>query len=228
MIKELLNIANELDSRGLTKEADYLDLLLKKAIPIEGIFELPSTTVKWEDDEGIELEDETVNKSVAPGDWIIRAMTRAGEEYVVKRDKFPTLYYTEPVGSGPDGFMIYEVRPDDRTGIEISEAFGKVLADNFSDNFPVPQLEFRSWLAENAPKVTVRKQSRVYAKQAEDGAEIVTRVDKNDGAEILSFEAPWGGSMPIKINDILIINKDEVYRIARAEFDQTYQSIGGE
>jgi len=44
----------------------------------------------------------------------------------------------------------------------------------------------------------------------------------------LSFEAPWGGSMPIKINDILIINEDEVYRIAKAEFDQTYQSIDGE
>jgi hypothetical protein len=34
--------------------------------------------------------------------------------------------------------------------------------------------------------------------------------------------------MPIKLNDILIINKDEVYRIARAEFDQTYQGLDGE
>ena len=58
MIKELLNIANELDSRGLTKEADYLDLLSKKAIPIEGIFELPSTTHKFEDEDGEELEEE--------------------------------------------------------------------------------------------------------------------------------------------------------------------------
>jgi len=74
----------------------------------------------------------------------------------------------------------------------------------------------------------MRKQSKVFARQAKDGAEIVTRVEKSDGAEVLSFEAPWGGSMPIKINDILIINKDEVYRIARAEFDQTYQSTDGE
>ena len=47
------------------------------------------------------------------------------------------------------------------------------------------------------------------------------------------FGAPiaWGdpeATMPIKINDILIINEDEVYRIAKAEFDQTYQSIDGE
>ena len=58
MIRELLNIANELDLRGLTKEADYLDLLSKKAIPIEGIFELPSTTHKFEDEDGEELEEE--------------------------------------------------------------------------------------------------------------------------------------------------------------------------
>jgi len=212
VIKELLNIANELDSRGLHDEADNLDKIIEEEL---------------ESSEGIELEDETVNKSVAPGDWIIRAMTRAGEEYVVKRDKFPTLYYTEPVGSGPDGFMIYEVRPDDRTGIVISEAFGETLADSFSDNFPVPQSEIHSWLTENAPTITVRKQSQVFAKQAEDGAEIVTKTEKG-GAEILSFEAPWGEPMPIKLNDILIINKDEVYRIARAEFDQTYQSIDGE
>ena len=212
MFKELIKLANELDEIGRHDEADMLDEIIEEEL---------------ESSEGIELEEETVNKSVAPGDWIIRAMTRAGEEYSVKKDKFPKLYNTEPVGSGPDGFMIYEVKPDDRTGIVISEAFGETLADNFSNNSPVPQSEFHSWLTENAPTITVRKQSQVFAKQAEDGAEIVTRVEKDDGAEVLSFEAPWGGSMPIKINDILIINKDEVYRIARTEFDQTYQSIDG-
>jgi hypothetical protein len=223
MIKELIKIATELDERGLHDEADNLDKIIEE--------ELESSE---EDD----TEIETINKSVVAGDWIIRAMERLSNgdwnEYSIKKNEFPKRYNTEPIGVPgdkivkADGFMIYEVKPDDRTGIEISEAFGKVLADNFSDNFPVPQLEFRSWLAENAPKVTVRKQSRVYAKQAKDGAEVVTRVDKNDGAEVLSFEAPWGGSMPIKINDILIINKDEVYRIARAEFDQTYQGLDGE
>ena len=31
----------------------------------------------------IETETETINTSVEPGDWIIRDMTRAGEEYVI-------------------------------------------------------------------------------------------------------------------------------------------------
>jgi hypothetical protein len=192
----------------------------------------------WEGEiERDDTEIETINKSVVAGDWIIRAMERLSDgdwnEYSIKKNEFPKRYNTEPIGIPDDeivkddGFMIYEVKPDDRTGIEISEAFGKVLADNFSDNFPVPQLEFRSWLAENAPKVTVRKQSRVYAKLAEDGDEITTRVEKG-GAEILSFEAPWGGSMPVKIRDVLIINEDEVYRVGRAEFDKTYRSIDGE
>ena len=193
MLKELIKLANELDEIGLHDEADNLDKIIEE--------ELESSE---EDD----TEIETINKSVVAGDWIIRAMTRAGEEYSVKKDKFPNLYNTEPVGSGPDGFMIYEVKPDDRTGIVISEAFGETLADSFSDNFPAPQSDIHSWLTENAPTITVRTEK--------------------GGAEILSFEAPWGEPMPIKLNDILIINKDEVYRIARAEFDQTYQSIDGE
>ena len=35
MIKELINLANELDSRGLLKESDYLDLLLRKTAQAE-------------------------------------------------------------------------------------------------------------------------------------------------------------------------------------------------
>jgi len=31
MIKELINLANELDKKGLRKEADYLDALVKRA-----------------------------------------------------------------------------------------------------------------------------------------------------------------------------------------------------
>lgn len=57
MIKRLTDLASYLGSRHLTKEADYLYLLLKRATPIEGIFELPSTTVSFEDEEGEEFDE---------------------------------------------------------------------------------------------------------------------------------------------------------------------------
>jgi ribosomal protein S28E/S33 len=67
--------------------------------------------------------------------------------------------------------------------------------------------------------------NQAYAKQAQGVESIETRVEKTGGDIVLQFEAPWGGSMPIKLNDVLIINDTEVYRIAKAEFDQTYQPI---
>jgi hypothetical protein len=209
-IKKLIKLANDLDELGLHKESDEVEELAGDVIAFEP-----------------ELEEETINKSVEEGDWIVKAMTKAGEEYSVRKDKFPKLYEEEPVGQGPDGFMVYNVRPDDRTGILISPSLAEELKNNYPDGTVVPQSEFHSWLQVAAPTVTVRKQSQVFAKQARGGEEIVTRVEKG-GEEIISFEAPWGGSMPIKLNDVLIINEDEVYRIARSEFDQTYEGISDE
>ena len=82
MVKELIKLANELDEIGLHDEADRLDKIIEKEL---------------ESSEEIELEDETVNESVAPGDWIIRNITRAGVEhgkwnqYSIKKDRFPDL-----------------------------------------------------------------------------------------------------------------------------------------
>jgi len=171
----------------------------------------------------IETEVETVNKSVNAGDWIIRAMTRAGEEYVVKQDKFPKLYDANPVGEGPDGFMVYNVKPDIRTGIVIDSSLESKLMSEFSGQ-TISQQEMHSWMQNNASPVKVQKHKQAYAKQAEGGETIVTKVAKS-GGEIMMFEAPWGGTMPIKSNDVLIINDSEIYRIARAEFDQTYEFV---
>jgi hypothetical protein len=170
----------------------------------------------------IETEVETVNKDVTAGDWIIRAMTSAGEEYVVKQAKFPKLYDTNPVGEGPDGFQAYNVKPDMRTGIVIDSDLESRLSQ-FSGQ-TVSQQEIHSWMQSNASPVNVKKHKQAYAKQAEGGETIVTKVAKA-GGEIMMFEAPWGGTMPVKSNDVLIINDSEVYRIARAEFDQTYELV---
>ena len=170
-----------------------------------------------------ETEVETVNKNVDAGDWIIRAMTDAGEEYVVKQAKFPKLYDEKPVKDGPDGFQVYNVKPDVRTGIVIDSSLEKTLASEFS-NKTLSQKEMHEWMQENASPVKVQKHKQAFAKQAEGGETIVTKVAKA-GGEIMKFEAPWGGTMPVKSNDVLIINDDEVYRIARAEFDQTYEFV---
>jgi hypothetical protein len=170
-----------------------------------------------------ETEVETVNKDVSRGDWIIRAMTNAGEEYVVKQDKFPKLYDTKPVGEGPEGFMVYNVKPDVRTGIVIDISLESQLMSQFAGE-TVSQQEMHSWMQNNAKPVKVQKHKQAYAKQAQGGETIETKVAKA-GGEILLFEAPWGGTMPVKSNDVLIINDKEIYRIARAEFDQTYEFV---
>jgi hypothetical protein len=172
--------------------------------------------------ESVETETETVNKKVEAGDWIIRAMTKAGEEYVVKQAKFPKLYDENPVKSGPDGFKVYNVKPETRTGIIIDQGMAEQIKRHFDQNKVISQNEFHEWMQENGKKVNVKKHRQAYAKQAQGGETIETRVEKS-GGEILKFEAPWGGSMPVKINDVLIINDQEVYRIAKAEFDQTYE-----
>ncbi len=172
--------------------------------------------------ESVETEVETVNKNVDAGDWIIKAMTKAGEEYVVKQAKFPKLYDEDPVGKGQNGFNIYNVKPEVRNGIIIDSNIVNKLKNNFDNSEIIPQKDILAWMKKNASPVKVKKHSKVYAKQAKGGETIETRVEKS-GGEIVKFEAPWGGSMPIKLNDVLIINDQEIYRIARAEFNQTYE-----
>jgi hypothetical protein len=47
MIKELIKLATHLDSKGLSKEADYLDSIIKKANPKDaGIFQKLTDTLQ--------------------------------------------------------------------------------------------------------------------------------------------------------------------------------------
>jgi hypothetical protein len=45
--------------------------------------------------------------------------------------------------------------------------------------------------------------------------------------DILEFEAPWGESMIVKPGDYLITTpeKNEIYRIAQKEFEETYKQV---
>jgi hypothetical protein len=228
MIKKLIKLANSLDKMNLKIEADLLDAIIKKASEDQDDqgFELSLEEDKPEQE--VELELETINESVASGDWVIRAMTRAQEEYVVKKERFPTLYDTEPAGDGPDGFKIYNVKPDERRAVVVTENLANKILNAFPDVSPMPNSELHAWLEENASIIPARKQSQVFAKQSDGDTSVKTKVEASEGKEFFSFEAPWGGTMPAKEDDILMIEGDQFYRIARAEFDQTYQSIDGE
>ena len=229
MIKKLIKLADSLDKMNLKIEADLLDAIIKKASEDQDDQGFELSLEKDEPEQEVELEDETNNKSVASGDWIIRAMTRAQEEYVVKKERFPTLYYTEPAGDGPDGFKVYNVKPDERRAVVVTENLANKILNVFPDVSPIPNSELHAWLEENASIIPARKQSQVFAKQSDGDAFIETRVEASERKEFFSFEAPWGDAiMPAKEDDILIIEDDQFYRIARAEFDQTYQSIDGE
>lgn len=45
--------------------------------------------------------------------------------------------------------------------------------------------------------------------------------------KVLYFEAAWGEKMKIQLGDFLVcpLDKSEIYRIAKKEFEQTYQKI---
>ena len=45
--------------------------------------------------------------------------------------------------------------------------------------------------------------------------------------DVLEFEAPWGESMILKPGDYLVtpLEKNEIYRVAQKEFEETYKQI---
>lgn len=46
-------------------------------------------------------------------------------------------------------------------------------------------------------------------------------------SEVLNFEAPWKDSMICRVGDFLVVppEENEIYRVARKEFEETYQLI---
>jgi hypothetical protein len=109
-------------------------------------------------------------KVVSPGEYVVRALTKAGEEYVITAEKFLTRYeeLNEPLPEGvPPEFKLYTPT-------------GKI----------------------KGLKASVVMEGEVW------------------------FIAPWGEKMRLLPEDILAVPlglKPEIYRIAWAEFLQTYK-----
>ncbi len=182
----------------------------------------------------VETTEETRNVA-QEGDVVIRALTRAGEEYIIRGAKFPKLYFADKPMSPPDkaleaeGWKMYEVRPDLRNAVVITRPIIQQALQQFPEarTRPIPQEEFFQFV-NNLPKIKVQKQSHALARPANPGEVIITRVQKGK-PEQFRFEAPWEGgeTMPVAEDDVLIVQPDKTYRIARAEFNQTYQQPQG-
>ena len=174
-------------------------------------------------------EIETRNTAKA-GDLIVMSASSASGRpvvWVVKKEKFPKLYETEKGTEHPSekGFHLHKVKPETRTAVLATEETLHILRVKFGETIP-PQQDFHAHLTDlissgKVKTIEVQKVDCVYAKEATEDTEVVTRVQKGNEPQ-LKFVAAWGSDMPVAKNDILIYNATEVYRIARAEFDMTY------
>lgn len=67
MLKELISLANHFDSKGLTKEADFVDRLISKASlddeEIEGMFDTPPKKVEYEKNPDF-TDEENINNHI--------------------------------------------------------------------------------------------------------------------------------------------------------------------
>lgn len=190
-----------------------------------------------------ELVEETRNTALV-GDWIIRAKTDAGEEYVLKSKKFPMIYNIDSAKVPEDskiaelGYMEYDVIPEERDAIICSRGVMEIIKSKISDLIEttvdpeisntikkcVPQKDMYNIIKSDEIQeklIKVSKKSSAYARQAKTDEEVITKVEKGNDPEFY-FEPSWTGSMPVAEDDILVINSSEVYRIARSEFNQTY------
>jgi len=178
--------------------------------------------------EVLETDIETVNVG-KQGDWVVKAKTQAGEEYILKAAKFPKLYNINSARDVSDsrlkelGYKEYNVIPETRKAVVATSDFIIRVKSQFGDKI-VPQKEFHEFI-KREPTIDVSKQSSAYVRQIIKPEEkIITRVKKGKPASF-KFIATWGESQPVAEDDILIVNDSEVYRIARSEFDQTYNKI---
>lgn len=175
-------------------------------------------------------------KNVAkPGDWIITAKTDTKEQYVLPGKKFPKLYDIDSALTPKDsemkkeGFMEYKTIPETRSGMICTRGnldALKELGEGLSESDAIPQERIMEIMQEfKGQLVKCSKKKSAYARQVKENegeVEVITYVHKARKPEEMWIVPVWGGTMPICEDDVLIVNSEEVYRIARFEFDQTY------
>lgn len=178
------------------------------------------------------VEIETKSKPAQLGDYVVARNDNGvpAEQYLVTAAKFPTLYDINSASAYVNGWLNYNVIPQDRFALIWTSAlqdFLKTVMAARYEMFSNPVLsqkqmfDFVNEIPFGQFK-KARKQSAVFVRQALANEVVVTKVIANDSPVLFEFEAAWGETMPVKENDMLIVLDNEVYRIARAEFDLTY------
>lgn len=177
------------------------------------------------------VEIETKSKPAKHGDYVVARIGENGqpaEQYLIPAAKFPTLYDINSAVYDETGWLRYNVIPQDRHALiwtpELQELLEIRYSDEVYDKLVLSQALITDFIGLIPFKhfKKVRKQSKVFVRHAEVDEVIVTKVVVNDSPVLFEFEAAWGEKMPVKENDVLIVLDDEVYRIARHEFDLTY------
>ena len=172
-------------------------------------------------------EYESKNESATTGDWIIQNNPlNKKERYVVKEAKFQELYDVEN-GVELGDVTLFQAR---NNVIRKCVIITKELFDHIEDvgmrSETLTQTEMYN-VCTHLKKLNCRKTSTVAAWQwSEKDGEVETHVLKSNNEHLLDFVAPWGSEMPLKMYDaIIVMEEEECYRIAQAEFERTYEIL---
>ena len=174
-------------------------------------------------------ELEVKNKNVEVGDYIIHNNpNNLMEKYSVKPAKFLKLYHPEPIGVDENGLNLYEAKDTVvRKCVIVTSAVVDYMVDIGVNFGGLSQQELLN-LCKGLTKTPCKKKGVVSAFRSTKSGELETHVLKSDNPLIFEFQQPlhWGeGTMPLKLNDALIVADDEVYRIAEQEFRRTYEIL---
>ena len=177
----------------------------------------------------VNTEFEVKNSNVAVGDYIIHNNpANLMEKYAVKPNDFRKRYNDTPIGVDANGLSLYAALD---TNVRQCIIITPDLVDYFVDigvNFGGVSQEELINLCKGLTKSPCKKKGVVSAFRSVKSGELETHVVKSDNPLIFEFQQPlhWGeGTMPLKLNDALIVADNEVYRIAEQEFRRTYEIL---
>lgn len=171
------------------------------------------------------MEYETKSTVTQEDDLVIARNNngKPAEQWVIKASKLSQLYEPEFIGVlEVDGIKweIFVPKPDPRQIIIWDEAHTEAFFNSYG-NKVLSQEDFAMFVSQFETQEAV-KEAAVLIRPSVLGETIVTQVIKNPCQVVARFEAAWGEEMPVKEGDVIVVMENEVYRIARAEFDLTY------
>ena len=170
-------------------------------------------------------EFETKNETAKMGDWVVlNNPANPLERYVVKGEKFSELYDVANAVVLSDGVSLFQAKNNQRRScVIITPEVAEYILDLGATS--MSQLEALNFF-KSMKKERCQKTSQVRAWQwTKDNGIVETHVLKSDNPHVFNLTAPWGGEMPVKLNDSIIVMEDECYRVAKGEFARTYELL---